>query len=81
MKNLQILIFLVFAMILVGCASNGFLMAKPEVTIYGKTYPPKGEKKHIDIFQTKLPDRAYIEVAKISCGDTEVFLEFETNHA
>lgn len=55
----------------VACSSNGFLMAKPEVTIYGQTFPRKGKDEKIDVYQTKTPDKDYLEIAKITCGDTE----------
>ena len=55
----------------VACASTGFLMAKPKVTLYGNAYPPKGESDPIEVFQTRLPDRPYSEIARIEVGDTD----------
>ena len=54
-----------------GCASNGFLMAKPKVTLYGNAYPPKAESDPIEVFQSKLPERPYSEIARIEVGDTD----------
>ncbi len=54
-----------------GCASNGFLMAKPKVTMFGNaTYPKKEEHATIDIYRTSAPTREYTEFAQIACNDT-----------
>ena len=52
------------------CASTGFLMAKPKVTIFGDTYPRKDVEAKIDIYVTNKPAQEYIEFARITCGDT-----------
>lgn len=70
MKKLNLLLFLTSLFIATSCASNGFLMAKPEVTLFGETYPAKSESEKIDIYYTSKPTIDYIEFAKITCGDT-----------
>jgi|SRR5690606_7709655 len=70
MKKLNLFIFLALLFITNSCASNGFLMAKPEVTLFGQSYPAKAEHEKIDIFYTNKPTINYIEFAKITCGDT-----------
>jgi hypothetical protein len=54
-----------------GCASTGFLMAQPEVTMFKEAGTPKSSTDHIDIFYTKKPDRDYEEIAIIEVGDTD----------
>jgi len=54
-----------------SCASTGFLMAKPKVILYAKPYSPKKINAPIDVYQTTMPDHEYIEIAKITCGDTD----------
>ena len=61
-----------FFTVLYGCASNGFLMAQPEVTMLKEAGTPKASTDHIDIFYTKTPDKDYDEIAKIEVGDTVV---------
>lgn len=56
--------------LLSGCASTGFLMAKPEVIMFGKTYPPKQEETLIDVFLTNIPSQEYLEIAQITVKDT-----------
>lgn len=56
---------------LVGCASTGFLMAKPVVTVFGQTYLAKTADAKVDVFSTTKPDRKYTEIAQIKCGDTD----------
>ncbi len=53
-----------------SCASTGFLMAKPNVVMYGNPYPEKEKDANIDVYRTTKPDKEYIEIAEISCGDT-----------
>jgi hypothetical protein len=48
-----------------------FGCAMPEVTFYGVTYPSKPLDAQIDVYQTALPQREYVEIAMISCGDTD----------
>ncbi len=71
MKALIILYCSVSIMLLYGCASNGFLMAKPKVILYGKTYPAKDEGTAIEVFVTSNPILEYIDIAKITCADTD----------
>ncbi len=54
-----------------ACASTGFLMAKPKVTLFGPTYPPKDSTAAIEVFQSQKPDRPYQELARIEVGDTD----------
>lgn len=59
-----IMILSLFSLItLFGCASA-------KVIPFGHIYPPKSADAKIDIFQTKQPDKKYIEIARIECGDT-----------
>ena len=53
-----------------SCASNGFLMAKAKVTLFDDSYAPKKEDAKIDIYMTNKPIQKYIEIAQITCGDT-----------
>ena len=53
-----------------GCASTGFLMARPKVTLFGPAYPPKDSTAAIEVFQSQKPDRPYQEIARIEVGDT-----------
>ncbi len=53
-----------------SCASNGFLMAKAKVTLFDDSYPPKKEDAKIDIYMTNKPIQKYIEIAHITCADT-----------
>lgn len=69
-KNVSIILTLVFLSTTISCASNGFLMAKPVVTLFGEAYPAKGVNEKIDVYMTTKPVKEYLEVAKISCGDT-----------
>ena len=71
MKDIERLLAVVLVMNLVGCASTGFLMAKPEITVYGQTFPPKSATEQIDVFNTGRPNKEYIELAQIKCGDTD----------
>ena len=64
-------LILIISTLIISCASTGFLMAKPEVTMYAKPYPSKTKDAPIDVFQTAKPDREYIEIAKISCCDLD----------
>lgn len=53
-----------------GCASTGFLMAKPKVTMFGKPYPAKSDDITVDVYMTSMPTNKYIEFAQIVCNDT-----------
>lgn len=46
-------------------------MAKPEVLKYGQLFPAKDETEQIDIYSALLPTKEYIEIAQITCKDTE----------
>jgi len=54
-----------------GCASTGFLMASPKVTLFSTAYPPKPPDSTIDVYRASRPQRDFIELAEISCGDTD----------
>ena len=68
-KYLTLMLMILFLSI--SCASTGFLMAKPNVVMYTELYSPKTKDASIDVYQTAKPDKEYIEIAKISCGDTD----------
>jgi len=71
MKKIGFIICLFSLMLLFfGCASTGFLMAKPKVTMFGNAYPPKSENATIDVYMTTKPTQEYIEFARITIGDT-----------
>lgn len=71
MKRYRLIIYLlVTALIISGCASTGFLMAKAKVTLLGESYPAKSEDAKIDVYMTNKPTQEYVEFAKITCGDT-----------
>jgi len=53
-----------------SCASTGFLMARAKVVMYGSPYPAKSKDAKIDVYRTTKPTKDYIEIAEISCGDT-----------
>ena len=65
-----LLIYLVLSLLLYSCASTGFLMAKAKVNLYRTAFPPKDEYAQIDIYRTQTPDKKYIEIGEITCGDT-----------
>ena len=69
MKNFIFLLFM--TSILVSCRSTGFLMAKAKVTMFEEPYPQKDIDAKIDVYKTKEPKKEYIEIAEISCGDTD----------
>lgn len=58
------------SLLLAGCASNGFYMAKPKVTMFGEKYPAKSESENIDVYMSSQPTKEFSEISKISCGDT-----------
>lgn len=74
MKRIKLLhlsvLFVALTFILTGCASTGFLMAKPKVTMFRNAYPPKNDKANIDVYMTTMPTKKYVELAKITCADT-----------
>jgi hypothetical protein len=71
MKYAKLIVAATFIASLMGCASTGFLMAKPKVTVFGQTYPAKSIDAQVDVFITTKPDREYLEIAQITCGDTD----------
>ena len=54
-----------------GCASNGFLMAKPELTLFKEGYAPRATNAEVDVHYSKAPNVEYDEIALISVGDTD----------
>ena len=70
MKN-KLFVLIAVPLFLFSCASTGFLMAKAKVTMYQEAYPPKEENEKVDIYRSKTPEKKYIEIAEISCGDTD----------
>lgn len=69
-RYILIIYLLVSALIISGCASTGFLMAKAKVTLLGESYPAKSEDAKIDVYMTNKPTQEYVEFAQITCGDT-----------
>jgi len=69
-KNGFIICLFSLMLLFFGCASTGFLMAKPKVTMFGNAYPPKSENATIDVYMTTKPTQEYIEFARITIGDT-----------
>ncbi len=71
MRRYRLIIYLlVTALIISGCASTGFLMAKAKVTLFGESYPAKSEDAKIDVYMTNKPTQEYVEFAQITCRDT-----------
>ena len=69
MKKLLPLFILIF--LIVGCQSTGFLMAKAKVTMINEPYPAKDENENIEVYITTVPSEPYLEIAQITCDDTE----------
>ena len=67
--NMLILLYIIC--VISGCASTGFLMAKPKVTMLGEAGIPKSPMANIDIYYTNTPDNKYEEIAIIKVGDTD----------
>jgi hypothetical protein len=66
-----IVFYFLFSLLLFsGCASTGFLMAKPKVTYFGEKYAAKEAVSKVDVYITNKPTQEYIEFAKITCKDT-----------
>jgi hypothetical protein len=66
------IVFLIFGLcagilLSISCAA---LAARPNVVMYGNSYPAKAKDAHIDVYRTTKPDKEYIEIAEISCSDT-----------
>lgn len=53
------------SLVFVGC------MATPKVVLYGDTYPGKPTDARIDVYNTNKPERPFVEIGQISCGDTD----------
>lgn len=71
MKRLGIIFcFFVLMLLFPGCASTGFLMAKPKVNLFGNTYPEKDVGATIDVYITNKPTQEYVEFAQITCNDS-----------
>ncbi len=71
MRRYRFIIYLlVSALIMSGCATTGFLMAKAKVSLLGESYPAKSEEAKIDVYITNKPTQEYVEFAQITCGDT-----------
>ena len=71
MRRYRFIIYLlVSALIMSGCATTGFLMAKAKVSLLGESYPAKSEVAKIDVYITNKPTQEYVEFAQITCGDT-----------
>lgn len=45
-------------------------MAKAKVTMFGDAYSSKDAGEKIDVYITNRPTQEYIEIAKITCADT-----------
>ena len=54
-----------------GCASTGFLMARPKVLLYGESYPPRADTSAIEVFHAQRPSREFVEIGKIEVADTD----------
>ncbi len=62
---------LIILSLFIGCQSTGFLMGKAKVTmITDDFYAAKDEYAPIEVYIAKLPSKPYIELAQISCNDT-----------
>lgn len=71
MRRYRFIIYLlVSALIMSGCATTGFLMAKAKVSLLGESYPAKSEEAKIDVYITNKPTQEYVEFAQITGGDT-----------
>ena len=46
-------------------------MAKAKITMINEPYPAKEENANIEVYITNLPSAPYIELAQITCDDTE----------
>ena len=60
----------ILPVVLLLAASPG-CMAAPKVVRFGPTFESRSPNAPVEVFQTRLPDRPYIEVASISVGDTD----------
>jgi hypothetical protein len=69
-KTVFVFCLLSSLILMTRCASTGFLMAKPKVTLFGETYQTKDEGTKIDVFITNKPTQEYVEFAQITINDT-----------
>lgn len=62
--KVQLHVFSIFFLIILlsSCASA-------KVTLFGETYPPKGEDTVIDVYSTNKPLVNYKEIGLITCGN------------
>ncbi|MFZ7134462.1 MAG: hypothetical protein ACOWWR_19125 [Eubacteriales bacterium] len=67
----KLLALIIVTLMFFSCASTGFLMAKAKVTMYHEAYPPKEENAIIDVYRSNTPEVKYIEIAEVSCRDTD----------
>jgi hypothetical protein len=71
MKKISLFAVMIIALSMTGCASNGFLMAKPKVLEYGQTCPAKNVDAELEVFRTIRPTQDFVEIAEITRGDTD----------
>lgn len=64
-KNGLTFYFFVLMLLFYGCASSKVVMFS------NATYPSREANATIDIYVTALPTKEYIELAKITCNDTD----------
>jgi len=57
--------------VLGGCASTGFLMASPKVTMFMQAGTPRPDDFQIQVFYSNRPSAEYQEMAMIEVGDTD----------
>ena len=67
----RIIPLLISTVLLLSCQSTGFLMAKAKITMINEPYPAKEENANIEVYITNPPSTPYIELAQITCDDTE----------
>ena len=67
----RIIPLLISTVLLLSCQSTGFLMAKAKITMINEPYPAKEENAIIEVYITNPPSAPYIELAQITCDDTE----------
>jgi hypothetical protein len=70
MRTVGFILLLSLIVLFTGCASTGFLMATPQVNLFGQTYPPKDDEATIEVFRTNTPTQDYIEIAQITFKDS-----------
>lgn len=55
--------FLIMSLLFMGCATA-------EIVMYHDSFHPKDPNCQIDVYDTVMPTKEYIEIARISCADT-----------